>query len=333
MRFRPGVKFFAVFFIFLLALIFNWRPFSADKKIKPDDKISVKGISAKIEHLESCWEGCHQYDEIKLVANYQTLGEEFFKKEIGLPWQPYTHGIIAFPKKETLLTIFSSNNQGSVVSGITHVDGKPHLLPLMGCIEGDNPTFSYQAPAHGYHCASSNRQLSWGYPAIFFHSLQISYHYDFWIDYATQNFHEIATNVPENSKFVGVIDLEKERSYLLVLFRAEDKNNSTLCAYGNSGTQATYQCTEFSASVPLSLLESLKKAHAPKIPVATSGIEYVEYDNASLKKWISQYFTLSPEGSPFPIPTANTAIVNFQKGVKPPPLEEWQSICAQCQQT
>lgn len=337
MTFRPSVKSAVAVpaFLLILVFIFSWDPFSSYRKIAPDDKISVKGITAKIEHLESCWEGCSNHDEIKFIANYRILGEDFFRREIGLPWQPYTDGVIAFPKKAMLLTIFSSMNEGSVVSGITTAGGEPHIVALMGCIEVDNATFSPQPSVPGHHCDNFDGEIYWGHlanPTIFSHSLQISYHHKFWIDYKTQTFHEIATNAPENGKFIGVIGVDEERRHILVLFHIENKDSSSLCTYGNSGIKATYHCMEFLPAIPLPLQNLTKEpARIAQIPVATSGIEYVSYDNAPLNMWISQYFILSPKGSPFPIPRANTTIINFQNGVKPSPLKKWESGCGQCQ--
>jgi hypothetical protein len=296
-------------------------------KIAPDDKISVKGLTAKIEHREYCWDDCKQTDRITFSRGYKTLGEEFFSKEIGLPYQPHTDGLIAFPRKAMFITTFKSSNHGEIAAGITVVDNQPRIQPLMGCLDGDEPVSNHPASDNRY-CAHRSDNLSY-WPALYIQETKISYHSNFWIDYETETFHEIASQFPTKAELIGVIGIDQPRSHLVLLFGTTKNQTYLLCAYGNRGFDATYRCVEFIATEPAPPTKDREGTSPAKLPVQTSGIRFTNVDTQLVDArlvWLSRYFS-----DPLSLVTkASTQIVSTKNGVKPSPFETSRTQCRQC---
>lgn len=296
-------------------------------KIAPDDKISVEGLTAKIEHREYCWDGCKQTDRITFFRGYKKLGEEFFSKEIGMPYQPHTEGLIAFPRKAMFITTFSSSNDGEIAAGLTVVDNQPRIQPLMGCLDGDEPVSNH--PTNGNRiCANHPNNLSY-WPALYLQETKISYHSNFWIDYETETFHEIARQFPTEAELIGVIGIDQPRSHLVLLFGTTKNETYLLCAYGNRGFDATYRCIEFIAAEPAPLTKDREGTSPAKLPVQTSGIRFANVDTQLVEArlaWLSRYFS-----SPLSLVTkASTHVVSTKNGIKPSPFETSPTRCGQC---
>lgn len=299
----------------------------ASVRTAPDDEISLKGLTAKIEHREYCWDGCKQYDRITFFTGYKKLGEEFFSKEIGMPYQPHTDGLIAFPRKAMFITTFSSSNYGEIAAAIRVVDNHPRIQPMMGCLEGDKPVSNH--PANGNRiCAHRPHNLSY-WPALYFEETKISYHTDFWIDYETETFHEIASAFPAQAERIGVIGIDQTRSHFVLLFSTSENKTYSLCAYGNVGVNATYRCVEFVASETPPPTKDREGTSPAKVPVATSGIKFANVDTQLVDArlaWLSKYFS-----APLSLSTkAGTQVVGTKHGTKPSPFESSRTVCSQC---
>ena len=152
----------------------GWLIPRGSTKIAPNNQISVRGLTAEIEHRESCWDSCHPYDKISFSAGHKKLGEDFFSQELGQSYQPHTRGVIAFPRKAMFITTFSGDNGGAVVAGIKLIDNRPKIQILMGCLSGNRGPVSSYPIREKYHCApAGNLDHS---PALFLEVAQISYH-------------------------------------------------------------------------------------------------------------------------------------------------------------
>lgn len=297
-------------------------------KIAPDDQISLKGLTAKIEHRESCWDSCSPYDKISFFAGYKKLGEDFFSRELGLSYQPHTGGLIAFPRKAMFITTFSTDNDGAVVAGIKLVDDRPQIQILMGCLDGDRGPVSSYPIREKHHCAPAGNYLDQR-SGLFLEVAQISYHYYYWIDYQTETFHEIASKFPEGAKQISVLGIDQARSHLVLLFSTSKDMTYSLCAYGNVGLEATYRCVEFAANDPVPPERRLVEAIPPKLPVPTSGFRFDTEDMtlvAARLAWLSNYF-IEPLSL---VPKTSTQIIRYKSGAKPPPIEKWTNPCGKC---
>ena len=239
---------------------------------------------------------------------YTTLGEDFFKKELDIAYNPgdsYGDPILVFPSKK-MLVIGLGGTQGRSIIAIVQKNSQPQVLTLVGCFaSGNGSVFTRLGRQAGWQCAAAADEPYLKNNGTLYQKLQISEHATYWIDYKTEDIVEI----PENSfnlagsclknphaadSAVGVAGLDNTRQHLLMLYRTKVKNTFNLCAItaAKGPVDSTYQCFSFQANNQPPENKKISEKAAPPVP-ASMYMRLEQGDDGAVEKraqWLSAYF-------------------------------------------
>lgn len=310
-------------------------PYSSVTTTAPTDTVAVKDMQAVVNYRRSCWDGCKNYEDIEFYVDREEISPEIYQRDVGTPFQPYTRGVLQFPKTQRLITIFVHDG----MTMVTAVQGgkKTSLVPLVGCIEIDNKLHSnWPLPRQDerLQLQCKRRDRFWQvavYSAV--HSL--SYHGDYWIDYIGEAVHEIAA--PVNVGYmVGVVSVNSNRSHILMAYRLRSEHSYMVCAFGQQNALPSYDCVRF-ISRDRPPRPPAYSSIVPKLPVEYAGIVFTSAGakdhDVQLRDWVARYVDAIEENGLISLsPQKGVVTLDHARGLGAPPYVQSKRGCGRCSQ-
>lgn len=286
-------------------------------KIAPDLMIEGEGLRARIEFFQQCWVNCSTMEKITFHERWGKVGEDDYKKLLGLPIGLPPSGLIMFPKRKSFLTLFSATNGGTILAEIAKTNGELNMTPRAGCMDFYSATISRLGQHKLHRCGVKNQRsyaTHFHSPGIIYPAFRISLHGGFWVDYQNESVHEMVPGAPYYDDMIGLGGLDASRQYLLALYKTDTPQHYKVCAFGGGvGKLASSRyCVEFDSDAPLDT-EALRRASKPTMHsmqrvnafTATEPLEVSKHHGA----WLAQHVVFRPGESPFSSATGRLTLI------------------------
>jgi len=280
---------------------------SSSSKAAPDQKLQAGSLQAVIKTRQRWYDGAKTVETV-FSYGWRRLGADFYRDLVGeqRAYPPFANGVLLFPQKRMLVTVLTDSNLGSVVAGLDDSGGQARLSVLAGCMAGSRLAPKRAAGSGLRGCAEpSNRELSferYGEPALFSMAEGFSYHGTFWIDYRSEEVHEVKPAWIVSSSAADVVGLTPDRSALLVLYRKDKESGPfVLCRAASDPGKST--CSHFLGEgypLPAAVQAAATAEASAAGPAPSIGIRFAPIDAGlpARRAWLARHFDLSaPDGA------------------------------------
>lgn len=282
---------------------------SCTTEFAPDEQIRINQFSVKTEHLRYCLGTCQYYDRSTVRYRWTNLDESFYEHELGenLPWTPQLSHLIVFPKRRALVGLLSDSNGDWLLTQFLDEADKPRLRFLAGCWRNESTHVTKEGIQPGEGC-SALPSPPLRMRDVYSRSMEFSFHDGYWIDYRTEQLHELRFYPYTTHELEQVIGLTTDRSAVLSVYRAYGKQDVfLLCAADERNREPEAACRPFERSnAPQLLPRERGKEVPPPLPAAQLTLYDLDTLPAALnwKNWLATRYDLErlgTDGRPRPL--------------------------------